>query len=403
MKKVHIYGIAILTMCNMFNYLDRNIFNAISPSIERDLHLSQFQIGLCASAFFLIYVPMCPLMGFLGDKYNRPKLLSFAVFFWSLATTLSGFARGFWSMIFARGSIGVGEAVYSSIGPSLVEDTTPKELKSRVMAFFLLSLPLGTALGYILGGYLEAAIGWRYTFFVIGAPGMLLCLLSFFIKEPIVRHGETKGSFVLEFKDNIWDLLKNKPYLYAVIGYTAFTFVTGGMTVWMPKIMLAKNLTLKDGNMIFGATMIISGILGTVIGGFLSDKMMKKNNRAPIFICFISLMLSIPFAAAVLYIDNHVAFFTVLFICEVFLFINTAPITIVLLDTVREDQRNFAMGLSILAIQAFGGAVAPPLIGWFADKSDIISASTLLPLALVVGCIFWFFCFKSQKKAVQQI
>ncbi len=400
MKKIPIYGIAILTFCNLFNYLDRNIFNSLAPIIKSDLNLSHVQIGLLASAFNVVYVIACPLMGLLGDKYKRPRLLSVAVFFWSIATGLAGFARGFWSMAFARSSVGIGEAAYSSIGPSLVEDYTPKEWKSRAMAVFLLALPVGSALGYLLGGYLHEAIGWRRAFFVIGAPGLILAVLSFFIKEPNEHLGENKDNFFTELKNNIWDLLHNRIYIHAVLGYTAFTFVVGGMSVWMPEIMVsAKNMTLKNGNMIFGGITVVSGIVGTFIGAYLSDKLLKKTARAPIIICSISLLLSIPFAAAVLFIENHTAFFVVLFICEIFLFINTSPITIVLLEAVPEDQRSIAMGFSVLAIHALGDAISPPLIGWFADRTNIITASSLLPIALVVGFFFWLFCFKSQKMA----
>ncbi len=396
-KSVPVFGIAVLTLCNMFNYLDRNIFNSLAPVIKTDLNLSHVQIGLLASAFNVIYILACPMMGLLGDKHQRPRLLSVAVFFWSFATAAAGLARGFWTMAIARSAVGIGESAYSSIGPSLVEDYTPKEWKSRVMAVFLLALPVGSALGYLLGGYLHEAVGWRNAFYVIGAPGLLLAVFSLFIKEPNKEIGKNKDNFFPELKNNIWDLLTNRVYVHAVLGYAAFTFVVGGMSVWMPEIMVtAKNMTLKNGNIIFGGITVVSGILGTFIGAALSDKLLKKTDRAPIIVCSISILLSVPFAAAVLFIEDHTLFFVTLFICEVFLFINTSPITIVLLDAVPLDQRSIAMGVSVLAIHALGDAISPPLIGWLADRTDIITASSLLPIFLVVGLVFWLLCFKSQ-------
>ncbi len=140
--KATVYGIAILTLCNMFNFIDRNIFNSLAPIIKTDLELSHVQIGLLASAFNVIYVIACPMMGLLGDKHKRPRILAVSVFFWSIATALAGFARGFWTMAFARSSVGIGEAAYSSIGPALMDDYALKEWKSRVMAVFLLALPV---------------------------------------------------------------------------------------------------------------------------------------------------------------------------------------------------------------------------------------------------------------------
>jgi predicted MFS family arabinose efflux permease len=399
MTKIPFYTLTILTLCNTFNYIDRNIFNSLAPVIKTDLNLNHLQIGLLASAFNIVYVIACPVMGTIGDKYQRPRILSVAVFFWSIATSLAGFARGFWSMAFARSAVGIGEAAYSSIGPSLVEDCSAKEWKSRAMAVFLLALPVGSALGYLLGGVLHDAIGWRHAFIAIGGPGVLLAVLSFNIREPNEHLGEDKGSFFLELKNDIWDLLQNRVYMHALLGYTAFTFVVGGMSVWMPEIMVtAKNMSLKNGNMVFGGITVVSGILGTFIGAFASDKLLSRTRRAPIIVCTVSLLFSVPFAAGVLFIENHVAFFTVLFICEVFLFINTSPITIVILEAVSTNQRSVAMGVSVLVIHALGDAISPTLIGWLADLSDIITASSLLPTMLVVGVLFWALCSAAQGK-----
>jgi len=402
MKKIPVYTVAVLTFCNLFNYLDRNIFNSLAPIIKTDLDLSHVQIGLLASAFNVIYIFACPFMGLLGDKYKRPKLLAAAVFMWSIATALAGFARGFWTMAVARSSVGIGEAAYSSIGPSLVEDYTPTAWKSRVMAVFLLALPVGSALGYLLGGFLHEAIGWRQAFIVIGAPGLLLAVLSFFMKDPNEHLGENKEPFFIELKKNLWDLLRNRTYVHAVLGYAAFTFVVGGMAVWMPEIMVtAKQMSLKNGNMVFGGITVVSGILGTFIGAYLSDKLLARTKRAPIFVCTISILLATPFAAGVLFIEDHTTFFLVLFICEILLFINTSPITIVLLESVPEDQRSIAMGLSVLGIHLLGDAISPPLIGWLADQSNIIAASTLLPVFLVVGFVFWYLCYRSISPGVE--
>lgn len=396
-QKIPIYGITILTLCNMFNYLDRNIFNSLAPVIKVDLNLSHVQIGLLASAFNVIYVIACPLMGLLGDKHQRPRLLSISVFFWSIATTLAGFAKGFWTMAVARSSVGIGEAAYSSIGPALIEDYTPKDMKSRVMAVFLLAVPVGSALGYLLGGVLHEAIGWRKAFWVIGAPGLLLAVMMFFIKEPNKEMGKNTESFVDDFKKNIWDLLRNPVYMYAVAGYTAFTFVVGAMSVWMPEIMVtAKNMSLKNGNILFGGITVVTGIIGTFVGASISDRLRNKTDKGPIIICFISILISVPFAIAVLVVENNTLFFVMLFICEIFLFINTAPITIVLLESVSEGQRSIAMGLSVLAIHAFGDAISPPLIGFLADRSNILAASSLLPIGLVVGFFFWYLCYRKQ-------
>jgi len=395
MKKLPVYGLVILTLANMLNYLDRNLFNSLAPEIQKDLLLSDFQVGLLASAFTYIYIIACPLMGLLGDKYKRPKLLSISIMMWSFATGLAGLARGVWTMAIARSSVGIGEAAYSSIGPSLVEDYVPSKWKARAMGIFLVAVPVGSALGYLLGGMLFGAVGWRMAFFVVGGPGILIALGAYFIKEPNEDLGKNKDPFFTELKNNLKDLIHNRNYMYAVAGYTAFTFVVGAMQVWMPMIIVrTKNMDLANGVMMFGGVTVVSGIIGTFVGSYLADKLRPKIPRIPILLCAISILLGTPFAASVLFIDDQMWFFIVLFICEIFLFANTTPITIVLLESVPADQRSIAMGLSVLAIHAFGDGISPALIGYVSDKTDVITASILLPIGLVVGFVFWYLGYK---------
>jgi len=393
--KVSLYGVAILSLCNIFSYIDRNIFNSLAPVIMRDLDLSHFQTGMLASAFFLVYMIASPFIGFLGDRGKRPQLLALSVFLWSLATCLAGFARNFYSMLFARSAVGIGESAYASVGPSLIEDLVPSSWKSRSLAIFLLAIPVGSALGYLIGGFLDDWCGWRKAFFIISGPGILLAFLSYFIKEPNTLK-EHKDNFFIHLKDNIKSFFKNKIYILAVLGYTTYTFVIGGMSVWMPEILVStKNLSLKIGNLYFGATLVLSGIIGTFLGAYFSDKLGRKDKRAPIYVCTFSILPSIPLAAAILHIENHICLFTALFLCEVLLFMSTGPINVVILESVNKTQRSVAMGFSVLVIHALGDLISPSLIGYLADLTDIITASTLLPAGLIAAFIFWLLCYRT--------
>ncbi len=401
MKKTALWGLAILTVCNLFNYMDRYLFNSLAPAIKRDFGLTNFEVGMLASIFGLIYIIACPLAGLLGDKYKRPRILGGAMFFWSLVTSTAGLAQGFWTMLIPRSLSGIGEAACSSIGCSLVEDYSPKAWKGRAMAIFLIALPVGTALGYLAGGFIDEAIGWQWAFPIVGLPGMLVAFLVWRIKEPIEDLGAHKDDFLIELKKNFGDLIRNKTYLHAVIGYTAFTFVTGAMATWVPEIMVsAKGLSLKNGNMIFGGTMIITGILATGLGAIITDMLSKHTHRAATLVCAVSALISIPFLIGALYAEGQTDLFIWLLVAETFLFLNTTPITLILLASVKFDQRSVAMGFSVLAIHLFGDALSPAIVGWWADKTDILTACvTILPGGLIVTAFFWFLCFASQKKA----
>src|SRR5271165_5041119 len=178
-------GLAILSFINLFNYLDRFLVPALFESLQHsELKLSDSELGLLMSGFLAVYTLAAPLFGALGDRRGRPRLIAFGVFLWSLATTLSGFAGSYLWLLVARASVGVGEAAYGTIAPSLLADYYPQARRGRVMAIFFCAIPVGSALGYVIGGLIDVHFGWRAAFFVAGGPGLALALLCLFLRDP---------------------------------------------------------------------------------------------------------------------------------------------------------------------------------------------------------------------------
>ncbi|MGH9366466.1 MAG: MFS transporter, partial [Thermoanaerobaculia bacterium] len=177
-------GLVVLTLLNLFNYLDRFVISALVESLKRsELALSDTQLGSLASAFLLVYMLASPPFGVLGDRGPRPRLLALGVGIWSLATALGGFARSFAGLFAARAAVGVGEAAYGSIAPALLSDYFPARLRGRVFAIFFAAIPVGSAAGYILGGLADQRFGWRAAFWIAGLPGLLLALLCLALPE----------------------------------------------------------------------------------------------------------------------------------------------------------------------------------------------------------------------------
>ena len=179
------YALAILTLINLFNYLDRWVVAAVVESIKKsELHLSDTQLGLVGTGFIVVYTLTSPLFGAFGDRRKRPPLIALGVAVWSVATSLAGFARGFVSLFIARSGVGVGEAAYGTIAPALLADSFPIERRGRVLSVFFCAIPIGSAAGYILGGLVDQHFGWRAAFWIAGAPGLLLSLLVLLVKDP---------------------------------------------------------------------------------------------------------------------------------------------------------------------------------------------------------------------------
>ena len=162
-------ALAVLTFINLFNYLDRYVVSTLVESLRRsELHLTDTEAGSLMSGFLIVFAVVGPIFGFLGDSRSRPRLIAFGVACWSVATALSGLAWNFASLFAARAAVGVGEAAYVTIGPSLLSDYFPRGERGRAMAIFFCAIPVGSALGYVVGGFMDVHFGWRMAFFVAG-------------------------------------------------------------------------------------------------------------------------------------------------------------------------------------------------------------------------------------------
>ncbi len=179
-------ALIILTLINLFNYIDRYVMAALLESIKKsELHLTDQQIGLLATGFLVVYALTSPVFGMLGDRGRRSRLIAAGVGIWSIGTMLGGIARNFLALFLGRATVGVGEAAYGSIAPAVLADHYPKSQRGRVMSIFYVAIPVGAALGFIIGGMVDAAFGWRAAFFVAGAPGLVLAYLLTRLPEPV--------------------------------------------------------------------------------------------------------------------------------------------------------------------------------------------------------------------------
>ena len=176
--------LALLTAMNILNYIDRYVITAMLPSIQRDLQLDDRQGGMLGTAFIVVYFLASPGFGWLGDRKRRPRLLAAGVGVWSLATASAGLAKSVAALFVARAAVGIGEAAYGTIAPALLADHFPKAVRGRIMSYFYLATPVGAALGYLLGGALGAAYGWRNTFYMVGLPGLVLAIAAWFMQDP---------------------------------------------------------------------------------------------------------------------------------------------------------------------------------------------------------------------------
>lgn len=398
-------GLAVLSLLNLLNYLDRYVVSALVESLKRsDLALSDAQLGSLMSAFVIVYVATSPVFGVLGDRGRRPRLLALGVAIWSVATAVAGFARSFGSLFAARAVVGVGEGAYGTIAPALLSDAFPPRLRGRVFSVFFAAIPIGSAAGYILGGLVDQRFGWRAAFFLAGLPGLLLALSCVFLRDP--PRGGQDGAETNRASERIsvaaaWrELLRNRLYVLTVAGYAAYTFALGALAFWMPAFLeRVRGVPKAAATVQFGAIVVTTGFLGTFAGGWLGDALRKRHRQAELLLSGATALAAAPVAAVAFAATRPAVYLPAIVVAELLLFASTGPVNAVSMSVVPAALRARASGLLILAIHLFGDVPSPPLIGAISDATSLRTAFWILPAAIALAGGIWLYAARTTRVA----
>ncbi len=388
--------LGVLTGLNLVNYIDRYVLASVLPDISKEFHLLDAVSGSLATIFLLGYMVTSPAFGALGDRTRRTFLLAVGVFVWSLATIASGMATGLYSLEASRSVVGVGEASYATIAPTIIDDIAPKENKARWLAVFYAATPVGAALGYVAGGVIDNGFGWRAAFFAVGGPGILLAALCLFIVEPARQQAPVRESALRA----LGPLLRSRLYVRAVAGYAAYTFGVGALGLWAPTFLLRRyGMPLHLAGLVAGGATVVGGAGGTAIGGLWADAFGKRPEnvndpearmRGQLRICAIGSLVSAPVAVASLLSPNAILGIALFFVCELALFICTSPVNAVVLQSVPVAVRASAMAVCIFTIHLLGDLWSPPFVGWLADHHPIQWAMMAIPVSVALSGLIWW-------------
>lgn len=240
------YALALLLAINLFNYIDRQVLSAVLPKLQLDAalfdptdRLLNFKLGLLTSAFLVTYTLFSPAFGWFGDRGRRWVLVGAAVIAWSLASGGSGLAVTYLMLLLTRCLVGIGEAAYGPVAPSMLSDMYPVADRGKVMARFYLAIPVGSALGFVVGGAVADAFGWRWAFLVVVLPGLVLGVLCFFMREPL-RPAPVAGAAQPGYWDVVKTLVRIRSFVLCCLGMTATTFMLGGVAAWAPTYIFQR-------------------------------------------------------------------------------------------------------------------------------------------------------------------
>ncbi|HVN98242.1 MAG TPA: MFS transporter [Syntrophorhabdaceae bacterium] len=386
--------LSILTGLNLFHYLDRYVLNAVRTPLAADFGVSYGDSGRLFTAFMIGYFVTSPFFGYLGDRISRKGLIILGIFVWSIGTVLTGFAQGFTMLLCFRVLVGVGEASYATISPGLISDTWRPAKRNNALTIFYVAIPVGSAIGYILGGVIEAHWGWRSAFFWAGAPGLLLALILFPFREP--ERGESDENRVeARVKPGLKDILGlfgNADFNLIIWGYVAYTFALGAFAFWGPTFLEQVHglSTLKADNF-FGVVIVVAGLAGTLLGGFAATLWQRRNHAGYALMLAGSVFFAAPVSFFALTSSNRPLAMGLLAISIFFLFLCTGPVNTLILETVPVNLRSSSMALSIFMIHLFGDMWSPEIIGRLADSmnGDLKKATLILPGVLLINALLW--------------
>lgn len=365
----------VLFLMNLLDYTDRWVLSAVLPQVRADLKLTNEQAGWLSAWFLISYTAVSPLMGYAGDRMTRTRLLALGVGVWSLATLGSGLAHTYNELRLARALLGIGEATYGVIAPTILMDLFARDTRSRVLSWFYLAMPLGGALGMGLGGWIGKHYGWNAAFFVVGAPGLFAAVAALFLPEPV--RGLSEGVDAAKLKaheragasraDYI-DLMVNSSYTYSVLGMAFYTFAIGGLAYWLPTFLtVTRGIEQVRATTLLGLTTLFAAVIGMSGGGWLADRWGKTNPRALFLIPGSALVASVPFILVAVYSTSEPWIFAGIFLAEALMFINTGPCNAVIANVVMPNMRSAAYAVAIFGVHLLGDIWSPTLMGWVAD------------------------------------
>ncbi len=418
-------SLALLLLINLINYIDRYVLAAVEPLISKDLLAAddpnaQGKMGLLATAFMVSYMLTAPVFGWLGDRARRWWLIGIGVVLWSIASGASGlshkaglylhssgagFLTGFGVLLITRCFVGVGEGAYGPIAPSLISDMFPVAKRGTALSWFYAAIPVGSALGYVLGGAIGTRFGWQWSFYAVVPPGLLLGAWCFFRPEPLRGASDADAAGRMSKREAYRSLLSNKSYVLDVLGMTAMTFAIGGVSFWMPRYVAerltsegvvtaatrdeAMKLALDQANSRFGMIVVVAGFLATIAGGWLGDRLRKRFSGSYFLVSGAAMVVGFPLFLGVLYTPFPMCWWLIA-VAVFALFFNTGPSNTIIANVTPPPVRATAYAVCILMIHALGDAISPAVIGFVSDRAHSMNAGFgVVSVMILIAGVLW--------------
>jgi len=378
------YALAVLTAVYVLNFLDRTLIYILFTPIKKELHFTDLQLALLGTTSFVIFYTLLGVpFGRLADRTKRKVIIGIGLAVWSLFSGLTGFASSFWTIFLCRVMVGVGEATLGPAALSLLSDYFPTRMRATVQSIYSSGIAIGGGLAFFLGGWIGQTHGWRWAFYLLGFPGLVLAMLVFALREE--PRGRTESPAALT-GGNDWKLLfRSKPLLFLYAGYAFFALSSNNLGIWGAAFFVrVHHLSLAVVGMAAGILSIVIGIPAMIFSGYHSDRFSRRFAGGRMAFTALAAAISVPLWLAVLFANN----LTLVVIVNVFLYalalMWVGPATADVHDIAGPHLRGLAIGIffSIVNIVAYG--FGGPLIGRLSDVLGVAKNPDQMRMSLLV-------------------
>ena len=362
---------------NFLNYMDRYVAAVAAPLIQKEFNLSNADIGFLASAFLLVYAVAALPFGYWADRGVRRTVVGIGVTIWSLATLFTGFARNFFQLFLSRAVLGIGEASYYPAGTSLMSDYFPKDQRGRVMSIWGAGSTIGIAVGFAGGGYIAEKFGWRNAFFFAAIPGLLFALLAFGLREPLRGSVEERGPAVSQTRDaslrTFLSLMRIPTLRATILSQTALYFVLASNAFWLPTLLVRRfDLSVSQAGLFAGIVLVLGGLIGTLAGGWIADRLARKNPAAHLQVGIVGFLIGAVFIVISLLAPLNIGpipiFVPAFLITVIALYLNAGPFTAVAQNVVSPAMRASCVTMLLFVAHVFGDSHSTFDVGFLADR-----------------------------------
>jgi MFS family permease len=354
----------VLTLINFLNYFDRLIVFPMFPLLKEEFGITDFRLGLLGSVFITVHSLAVLPFGYWSDRRSRQKIMGFGVFLWSAATMLSGLAVTFRTLLIGRALVGIGEGAYSPAGTAMISDSFPRSFRARVQGVFNMGMLMGGVVGLAVGGLLSQWIGWRYAFFLVGLPGVILATYVYHMQVPVTLPTEQAPP--------VFSLFRIPAYLMVMAGGMFVVFSSTALITWGPTFANRYHgLNVAQASSWMGGLVLVGSVGGVLVGSYVADTLQARWMFGRALTIGATLLIGTPFLFVAVNTDSLPVFLACLFVASFMLTCYHGPATAVIHDLTPPRAHSFAFALYSFVIHLFGDAVAPVLVGKVSDLSEL--------------------------------